>query len=71
MLQVKVEYYISPLYMVFFYSSPHKRISTSCCPNMIQVYIPYAVLVSTATVFSTETDTSEYVIVFLKKSTDS
>lgn len=64
MLQVKVEYYISPLHMVFFYNSLHKRISTSCCPNMIQVYILHPVLVSTATVFNTETHNSEYMIVF-------
>lgn len=64
MLQVKVEYYISPFHMVFFYNSSHKRISTSCCPNMIQVYILYAVLVSTATVLNTKTHTSEYIIGF-------
>lgn len=39
--------------MVRFYNNPHKRISTSCCPNMIQLYILHFVLVSTATVFNT------------------
>lgn len=47
--------------MAFFYNNPHKRISTSCCPNMIQLYVLHSVLVSTATVFNMKTQTSVWV----------
>lgn len=52
--------------MVRFYNNPHKRISTSCCPNMIQLYILHSVLVSTATVFNTNKRLCAHVFKYLQ-----